>query len=923
MIVRKLARGLPLLMILAPGAVWSLGLGDITVNTALNQPLRADIRVLSATPGDIENMRVSLAPQQAFDRVGIERVFALTQLDFNVVPANDGAVIEVTTKQPVREPFLNFLIEMQWANGRLLREYTVLLDPPVLMDDRGVISNALVMPAEAGRAQPAMSSESAVDSAAGSPSSARAGAASSQRAPASHTPASHTVVSGDTLGEIAQRYRPDENIELSRMMVAIYRANPETFAQGNINDLKTGMILRMPDPQEIAAVGSEAAIAEVARQNAVWSQSRDRLAAESAVAESAAQPGGRPAERPSADTMATETGDSPARANDRPARLKIMAADQDATADAADAEGATAEPRTRNAAENEALLVRELAESRRVEIDSLQTKVAELESMIVKQERIIRLQSEALAALQERLDADAAVAEAQPSADDGAPQSESVTQSAPANLQANASPADDAQAQAVAKADSPAQSPRDKADSSPPASNTLDDMLASPITLASAGAAALLLLALIWLVVKRAASRRTETIDLATYVDNAGDNESDAEVATHRPAAPAKNDAVVGSHSIAESATAPTPISKAAANADPQATQHAAKPVNDDTLAEADVYIAYGLHQQGEDLLKEAIKRNPERVDYRLKLLEVYYAGKNHAAFDAEAKALYDLLGGTRDANWEQVVAMGMELNPRNPLFAGTSVRAGEAASAPPAVTGDQAAEAGLEQGGTMAAAKRSPDRANAPQAVRADNAEMDSPHDDLTDSGNDTSSPDASLTAYNSKMLEFDMGEPGETVKAGASSDASAGHEEGLNLDLSGLGTADVSAESFDLNQTPDDLPAEADAHEDLPSHSASLIGLDVGNFDDTSFSIELGAGEPEADRAEVSGDDASAQDLNLDDMADLSDINEVGTKLDLAKAYLDMGDSDGAMSTLEEVLQEGDEEQRKEAETLMRQIA
>ncbi|MGI8738558.1 MAG: FimV/HubP family polar landmark protein [Gammaproteobacteria bacterium] len=914
--VRNLARGLPLLAVLTPGTTWCLGLGDITVSTALNQPLRADIRVLSAEPDDIENMRTTLASQQVFDGAGIQRPFALTQLRFNVVPATDGgAIIQVTTREPVREPFLNFLIEMRWPNGRLVREYTVLLDPPVLTDEQGiVISNAPVVPREAGRAQAAAGSASVTDNgrAASSPPSARANAVASQSAPAGNSPTSYTVVFGDTLYKIAQRYRPDGSIRLSRMMVAIYRANPEAFAQGNLNGLVAGMTLRMPDAQEIAAVDSEAAVAEVGRHNAAWSESSEPMPTESVVEEPSAQAGESIGEQPAADTMATEPKDSRAQANDNPGRLKIAAASESGAAAKGEDAIDTAEPRPRSDAENEQLLAREAAVSRQMEIDSMQTRVAELESMLAKQARVISLQSEALADLQARLGANGAdVAQY----DGGAPQA-GVVAEADTQVQPDAA-ADDPEVSTGTASGGPDRAALDEPASPPAGSDTPNALLANPVMLVGAGAVGLLLLALIWLAVKRAASR-TQTIDLTSYVDDDGDNQHQAAAITPGAGAtePAKTATVARAHAPTEAINEEPMRMPSANQGRVQVGEQAARTGNDDTLAEADVYIAYGMHQQGEDLLQEAIARDPERIDYRLKLLEIYYAGRNHGAFDDQAQALYDTTGGKYDAAWERVVAMGLELNPRNPMFAGSEADANAHSQA--AVSGDQVTRttSGMTTEATDAAAGlvAAQDPLLGARADRGASQPSESP-----------------ANTYHSKILEFDLGDFDAEIAADASAASSdtfsSDRKDDLSFDLSELDGADESADSF--SQTPTrQLSGTEDGdnpHASPPDAPASLIELDADSIDDTSFSIELTPSETEDARSTIhlSSGAFIERDLNPDNTEDLSDINEVGTKLDLARAFIDMGDADGALSTLEEVLQEGDDDQREQAETLMRQIA
>ena len=132
--VRKLPLALAISLALSPAGVSALGLGDIHPRSVLNQGFKADIDLVAVKPGELEDVKVSLASPEAFERAGVERPYLLSKLRFKPERKPDGsAVIRVTSRQPIREPFLNFLVEVNWPKGRLVREYTVLLDPPVTL----------------------------------------------------------------------------------------------------------------------------------------------------------------------------------------------------------------------------------------------------------------------------------------------------------------------------------------------------------------------------------------------------------------------------------------------------------------------------------------------------------------------------------------------------------------------------------------------------------------------------------------------------------------------------------------------------------------------------------------------------------------------------------------------------------------------
>lgn len=232
MLVRTIVKGLAFSTIAAPGAAWCLGLGDITVDTVLNQPLRAEIKLLSVSPGELDDVRVSLASNTAFERIGIQRPFVLSRLQFQPKRTPDGhASLEVTTSEPIREPFLNFLVEVEWSRGSLLREYTVLLNPPLPTEPR-----------------PAASVQATSAVGALNKSSGRRAAGE---------PVEYTVAPGDTLYGIAERYLPDVTVSLSQLMVAILRVNPDAFAQGNVNNLMADAVLRIPTGDTLVALDEQ------------------------------------------------------------------------------------------------------------------------------------------------------------------------------------------------------------------------------------------------------------------------------------------------------------------------------------------------------------------------------------------------------------------------------------------------------------------------------------------------------------------------------------------------------------------------------------------------------------------------------------------------------------------------------------------
>ncbi len=269
-----------------PSSSWALGLGEIHLKSALNEPMNAEIDLIAATPDELTALRASLADREAFTRYGIDRPPFLSTLTFKVGKGKDGRdALLVHSTDAIPEPFVTFLVEVNWARGRLMREYTVLLDPPVYTPGETASSAAPVSaptvtappparraapapgatPSSAGRAATSASSASAASA------SAAAGGASEGAAPISGS--SYRVAQGDTLAKIARSLRADSGAatpaNIDQTMMAVYRANPDAFG-GNINILRRGSVLRLPGADQIAALNQSEAISEVHRQMDSW-----------------------------------------------------------------------------------------------------------------------------------------------------------------------------------------------------------------------------------------------------------------------------------------------------------------------------------------------------------------------------------------------------------------------------------------------------------------------------------------------------------------------------------------------------------------------------------------------------------------------------------------------------------------------------
>jgi pilus assembly protein FimV len=301
-------RVLLLSALMTPGALYALGLGEIKLNSALNQPFDAEIELVAATADDLGALRASLANGETFTRYGLDRPAFLAEFNFSVATAADGRdVLRVTSPRPVTEPFVTLLVEANWPRGRLLREYTVLLDPPVYAP--GPAASAPVA------AAPRVSSGGATSVRAEEPVARQSEPV--LPSPRSEAPApaasiepgsSYQVQRNDTLWEIARAANPGSRADVNRAMVSIFQNNPQAF-DGNINVLRSGSTLRIPDSSQIQSISAAAAAAEVARQYDAWRNGTTTAAASAPQPESRLRlvPPEQGTAAPSTATTATPT----------------------------------------------------------------------------------------------------------------------------------------------------------------------------------------------------------------------------------------------------------------------------------------------------------------------------------------------------------------------------------------------------------------------------------------------------------------------------------------------------------------------------------------------------------------------------------------------------------------------------------------
>ena len=599
--------------VLLSSAAQAAGLGKLTVLSALGQPLRAEIELTTTAGEDASSLAVKLASPEAFRAANIEFNPALLSLRFNVEQRAGRQFIRVSSTQPLNEPFVDMLLELSWNNGRLVREYTFLLDPAELRATQPAQAAAETRPA-APAAQPAApAAQQPQQDAARREATAPAPRAAAPVPAAADTPSRYRVRQGDTLSKIATKLKPAD-ISLDMMLVALYRANPDAFIGNNMNRLKSGQILSVPDSGAIRGnEGTSDAEARgiVVAHAADFNAYRNKLAGQVANAAPQRTP---QAGQSAAGKITAKVEERPTAANESQDQLRLSKATQATTG----AQGtATA------SAEDAIARERELAQA--------QARVQELEKNVNELEQLMTVKSRSGSEVQNAAAAGAAGAVAGAAAGQAA----RVEQAEQAPAAAAAKPAEKAKPKAPNKA-----APQEK---------SFADTVMDNINYIAAGAAILLLGAL------GVSQRRKKKKDGAKPLVEEPSVLGVPTPAAHSLFAETGGQSVDTSNSVFNSSFAPSASQLDTNEVDP--------------VAEADVYIAYGRDAQAEEILKEALRTHPERHPVRLKLLEIYAARKDLRAFEAQAGELYGLTRGQGD-EWAQAAALGLGIDPTNPLYA-------------------------------------------------------------------------------------------------------------------------------------------------------------------------------------------------------------------------------------------------------------
>ena len=869
------------------GDAQALALGRVVVQSALGEPLRAEIDVPDINAEEAASLRVGLASGDTFRSAGIDVNPALATLQISLQRRADGrAFLRLTSSRPVTEPFVDLIVEANWSSGRVVRDYTLLFDPPNLRPAPQPVPIAPGVSAPApsvaqaprpapapSAAQPQVQPPRPAATPAPTPAVAQqpTPAPMPAPAPAAKDGGQVRVQTGDTAGGIAAANKP-ANVSLDQMLVAMLRQNPNAFISGNVNRMKSGVVLDLPSAAEAGAIATAEARQTITAQSRDFNEFRRRLAGNAPEAGVAA------ADRQATGQVQTEVKDAKPAA---PAADKLTLSKETKPGQTANEDKIAKERQAKEAS----------------------TRVAELSRNIEELSKLGAGGAPAAApapAATPAAPAPAAPVAAAPAPAPAAPTpapavTVPTTPAPPAETAAAPAPAPEAPAPAPAAAapsttPAPVKSPLPMPTPLPDEPSFIDQLRDNPLTLPVAGG---LLALLAGFGIYRMRQRKNGSSVDSSFLESR-----------------LQPDSFFGSSGGQRIDTAESVASGSSMVYSPSQLDAAG---DVDPVAEADVYLAYGRDLQAEEILKEAMRSTPTRVAIHNKLLEIYAKRRDARAFEVVATEAYGLTQG-EGPEWEHACELGKELDPSNPLYQPGGSPAVKVAAAVGAMGGAMntmpfGASTLAETG--KAALPSGPadldldldfslDEPSAP-APLASSASSTPPSFEAAMSGMDDLKTTEALTARaeekdgppSSMSMDFDLDFPSGPAplstsdpihEAPASSPAAMAFDDGPIIDL--------------------DAPHPDDGPRSQPAAAPEMISFDLNNIN-----LDLSTPPPVEDESTSAGR--------------LTEENPLETKLSLAEEFRAIGDFEGARSLAEEVLAEASGSLKTKAGTFLADLA
>lgn len=929
-----------------PIVATAAGMGQMKVASGIGEPFRATIDLLSATPAELSTLKASLAPEETYLAQKIERTADQKDIKINVGnDANGKKLLKLSSNQPISEPFVDMLVVLEWGNGRIVRQYTALLDPP---EYKREVSNPT---------PPATNSfdNTSVNN---STSNIKKSGAFKATALAKRTTTKERLTrSGDTLSKIARRMRPD-GVSLDRVLVALFEANPEAFVDNNMNRLKVGKILQAPSEKALSAVTRKKAVKEIKLQAADWNKYRNKLAA--AIAKRTPATSNRYTQSSSGKINAAAADQSVPKSKPPKDVVKLS----------------TGGPDTKGASmQAKMTALQEEVSAREKGLKEAEERIAALEKQIADMQKLLTLKNDAMLNAQEK---STQIAENMVAGDIG---KEEPNEAGSKDAETHSAEADTA-AQAASEADTVAVSAeveKPKAEKTKAATPTkpvttaenkkpsfISSLLDSVVgmfkqldkMILGVVAALIALLLAGWLYFRNKRSKKLEDFEQGIMTSGS-----------------LKASTVFGDTASGNINTGDTSFLTHFS----QSTSNGLIDTNDvDPIAEAEVYMAYGRDEQAEEILKDALSKEPQRYELHLKLLEMYAATTNNSAFEALAGEMYTTLGAD-DPTWIKVAEIGQQLEPNNPLYQAKEPTEQVASSESIDSDDDATPETALGEQDVSEKMLDASDFSDSPLAAEADLDFSDSESDAVEGAAAGTTTDDVfdidnlSLEIANvdevlkmdDSTIQFDLDKPNDEPSPSPSPSVA----EEVELASEAKGSLEKTAPSLDFptlelqNQNkgvelntapagdkaspeatgidiPNDLSLDMSEAEKAHAQNPETSINDAEAADDFDFGIDNDAPADVAEQANVMDISGISLDISGDGdntptkttKADKEEVEseslipafeEVETKLELVAAYIDMEDKDGAKELLEEVLKEGNLSQRKRADQMLSSLA
>lgn len=878
---------LAVLLACTPGVSQALSLGKVQVQSALGEPMLAEIDLTEVKADEAASLSATIAAPDVFKSMGVDYNAALTSTRVTVAKrANGNPYLKISSDRPVNDPFVDMIVEVTWPAGRLVRDFTLLFDPRNLMPAAAVQPQLPVTTGGASQSAPPLSSlpgtpasaapiKATVTSTPSAPAaSASAKPASSSKskpkgevsakvAPATDKPTPQktapdstkniTVKEGDTASKIAQRNLAG-NVSLDQMLAAMLRSNPDAFINGDINRIKAGAVIETPDAAAASQIKPEEARQVLVASARNFGQYKQR-AAQLAPAQTTEQP----ARQSTGKVEAKVVEDKKAAANS-PDKLKLAKGSVQGS-QAAAAQSVAQAKQSADTRERAAEVSKNMADLAKISAAAgLSTKAAPAPAPAP---------TPAPAASTAK---PGAIAPTTPPATPAPTTSPAASAAVPAPASSAASAAAPAPAPAASAKAAPAPKPIAKAPPPPPPEPSfIDSLTENPLV--PAGAAGLIAALLGGFAFWRRKQAKTQAVD-SSFLESRLQPDSffgasGGQMVNTQDQAPITGSSMIYSPSQLD----------AAGDVDP--------------VAEAEVYMAYGRDLQAEEILKEALRIHGSRISIHVKLLEIYAKRRDAKAFELVAKEVYELCHGD-GPDWEHACNLGRALDPTSPLY--------QPGGKPSDIDAPSITQAGVGAASFAASTM--------PQQIDVNKVASSSP----------ASAPEIDL--------DLDLDIFGDAPPAAPETGKPASSD-GLDFDIEPTVAIQVQTPKESPAPTPPEpmfsLDLEPPSVETPAVDAAAPLEFSLDDFSSAPTASAEPAGLSPAPDPNALSFDLGSLSLDLPALGaapeEIVEEDPMNTKLELATEFFALGDVDGARAIAEEVANEASGGIKAKAQKLLSQ--